>query len=1056
MRRAKLLLLLLTGGSWLGTAQQPRIDFSTTLGAYGSTGANAVALDAGGNLFVAGYTEASDYPVQGLGRAHAGGVDAVVTRIAPGGHGIVWSTHAGGRAEDRALAVAPDGAGGVYLAGFTTSSDFPAARAAEGALRGIRDAFVQRLDAAGNVVFSTYLGGTGTETAYALAADAQGVWVAGVTDSVDFPVLNAYQPARKGRQDGFFARFTSAGVLVSASYAGGSGDDLVRAIQLLAGGEVVLAGGTDSPDWVFGPGAYQKALNGLQDGFIVKLDAAGRELLGGTYLGGSGGSWSSQETVMAMAGDPNGSIWAGGATPSQDFPRVSAWQKSYTDLQDGYLVQFDAGLVGIQQAAVLGGSQRDGVAALAAAANGDLLAGGFTTSPDFPMLSPLQPACGRSRDGFVLRWTNGATAPAFSTCLGGLGGDGVLGLAINDSGLMAAAGQTDSNDFPVKSPLQIAAGSSPKLFAALISAAAPATATLRVETPSPVNGQGNAGLFSFSATHSGGGQAIRTLTLAISPAASLANACAVRYNAESGTFMLADAAGVFTQTVRPGVAEQAQNENCILYGVGSSASVSGGTLRATASLLLLAAFGGEKKMLAGAQAEVDIDPVEQGAWTVLSTNAAPAVIAVQTPGAAGSGGVFEIALSDPQGASDLGTSFLLINKTQHSVGACNVAIDAQTGTVSLGDDLLLNWSPLKLGEPRTVENSRCALHGGSSGSAISGGTAVFRLSLSLKSPMLGLNRVWVEARDRAGLSSGNVQAATFTIIESSEFPNLGSVAAMSSEGAAEVFSFSASHAKGAGLISELIFALSPGTTLGGACSVRYLPASGVLQLAGSDGVFGTAVRPGSADSAANAMCSLHGPGSRVETTASEVKVKAGLLFSQSFSGPRNLLLGAKTADKATPLERRGEWRVVSGNSPPAIFDVSLPLSPGAGGMFEFIMADRSADEISNLFVLINQDFNAGRACMFMTDRQWNAIYLWGDNGLEYSAAFLGDQVTLENSQCQINAQLSKQLSIDPLLTHRISIRFKEAFAGVKKVWAAAQDRHGAYSKWTPGVSYTVQ
>ncbi len=96
------------------------------------------------------------------------------------------------------------------------------------------------------------------------------------------------------------------------------------------------------------------------------------------------GLWTSQETAYAVAVGANGEVWAGGATPSQDFPRNGSWRTTVTDLQDAYIVRFDAGLTQILAASLVGGSQREGVYALVLDAEDNLFAAGFTTSPDFP------------------------------------------------------------------------------------------------------------------------------------------------------------------------------------------------------------------------------------------------------------------------------------------------------------------------------------------------------------------------------------------------------------------------------------------------------------------------------------------------------------------------------------------------------------------------------------------------------------------------------------------------------------------------------------------------
>jgi uncharacterized protein (TIGR03437 family) len=174
--------------------------WSTYLGGSGAEGASAIALDAAGNVHVAG-TVSSTYPfLASLGDTAdtlvtAATGDAFIAKIKGDGSALIFSTRLGGTAFENAGGIATDAAGNTYIAGTTTSKDFPTVNAVQPALAGGADAYVAAFNGqTGAVRYATYLGGTGDDFARGIAADAAGnAFVAGQTYSHDFPLKNAWQ-----------------------------------------------------------------------------------------------------------------------------------------------------------------------------------------------------------------------------------------------------------------------------------------------------------------------------------------------------------------------------------------------------------------------------------------------------------------------------------------------------------------------------------------------------------------------------------------------------------------------------------------------------------------------------------------------------------------------------------------------------------------------------------------------------------------------------------------------------------------------------------------------
>ncbi|MEG3054619.1 MAG: C39 family peptidase [Methanoculleus sp.] len=275
-----------------------------------------------------------------------GGEDAFVAHFSSSGT-LLSSTYLGGGDYeqggffDKRAALVGDGAGGVWVAGHTYSSDFPVLNAYQSTYGGYEDAFVAHFSSSGTLLSSTYLGGGSSEGGgiiyeerFALVGDgAGGVWVAGHTYSSDFPVLNAYQSTYGGSRDAFVAHFSSSGTLLLSTYLGGGNSDEAYAIAGDGAGGVWVAGHTYSSDFPV-LNAYQSTYGGSRDAFVAHFSSSGTLLLS-TYLGGG-----DSDEAYAIAGDSTGGIWVTGETGSADFPVLNAYQSTYGGYGDAFIAHF--------------------------------------------------------------------------------------------------------------------------------------------------------------------------------------------------------------------------------------------------------------------------------------------------------------------------------------------------------------------------------------------------------------------------------------------------------------------------------------------------------------------------------------------------------------------------------------------------------------------------------------------------------------------------------------------------------------------------------------------
>lgn len=449
----------------------PTLSYSTYLGGSGFDRGLSIAVDAAGNVYVTGSTLSSDFPTTtGAYTTTLGGIfDAFVTKVNAGGTALSYSTYLGGSSLDFGNGIAVDSAGNVYLTGQTSSTDFPIASAIQGSIGGGSDAFALKLVATGTaLIYSTYLGGSGTDAGAAIAVDSAGsAYVTGSTGSIDFPTASPIQGSNAGGTDAFVTKVNAGGTTWSYStYLGGGGTDTGRGIAVDGSGNAYVVGQTGSSDFA-AVSAIQGSNAGGSDAFVTKVDAGGAAWSYSTYLGGGG-----NDDGGAIAVDSTGAAYVTGSTLSNDFPTPTGVYTTANGADDAFVTKVDVGGTAWSYSTYLGGSGTDIGHGIAVGDGGEAFVTGETGSTDFPTVSPHQGANGGgSRDAFVVEVNAGGAALSYSTYLGGDQGDFGNGIAVNSAGGLLAAyvvGETDGN-FPLLNALQPTSGGSRDAFVAKFS-----------------------------------------------------------------------------------------------------------------------------------------------------------------------------------------------------------------------------------------------------------------------------------------------------------------------------------------------------------------------------------------------------------------------------------------------------------------------------------------------------------------------------------------------------------------------------------------------------------
>jgi YVTN family beta-propeller protein len=369
---------------------------------------------------------------------------------------LVYSTYLGGSGIDYAKGIAVDSSGSAYVAGYTSSTNFPLSTAPEQGTfgGGLNNVFVAKLTPAGDaLVYSTYIGGSVDDGANGLAVDSSGnAYVVGYTQSTNFPGASSSSIQATyggGSGDGFVLELNATGnALVYSSYLGGAGSDVATAIALDSSGNAYVVGETQSANFPGVTSSSMQAANaGGGDAFVTKINPGGTAIVYSTYLGGAG-----SDTAYAVAVDSSGNAFVVGQTSSTSFPGVnsnSLQPASGGGTSDGFVAELNAAGTALVYSTFLGGNGTDLALGIALDSTGNAYVTGYTASTNFPVTpGAFQAASGGGYDGFVAKLNPGGTTLVYSTYLGGSGTDEAAGIAVDSSGNAYVAGGTTSTNFP--------------------------------------------------------------------------------------------------------------------------------------------------------------------------------------------------------------------------------------------------------------------------------------------------------------------------------------------------------------------------------------------------------------------------------------------------------------------------------------------------------------------------------------------------------------------------------------------------------------------------------
>jgi hypothetical protein len=369
---------------------------------------------------------------------------------------LEFATYIGGRGTDLPSDVTSDEDGNIYVLGNTNSGNFPKTVGSyDETFNGGLDIFVMKLESDGtSLIYSTFIGGGGTEHGYGIQVDGMGsVYVTGDTGSSNFPIT----PGAFGQSIGAYG--TSAYVVKLNP----SGTDLEYSTYFHAGSKLIDCRGIAVDDngsaYIVGTsylggipvtsGAFDTTPNGERDAYLVKFEPNGSALNFSTYLGGL-----NTDKGVSVAVDDFGNAYVVGYTESADYPTtIGAYDRSHnganTDF-DLYVTKVNASGSSLEFSTFIGGSGTDYSSDICVDNNQNVYITGITYNNNFPTtVGAIDQTLGGDKDLFVAKLNSSGSRLDYSTYIGGSGREDPGRIMVREPSIVYMAGSSDSDDFPI-------------------------------------------------------------------------------------------------------------------------------------------------------------------------------------------------------------------------------------------------------------------------------------------------------------------------------------------------------------------------------------------------------------------------------------------------------------------------------------------------------------------------------------------------------------------------------------------------------------------------------
>ena len=373
--------------------------FSTFLGGSSVDFGYGIKVDSEGNVYVYGETQSNDFTTKNAYQpGFKGASDVFLAKFDPTGN-LLFSTLLGGYQYDHATGLALDNLGNIYITGYTFSPTFPTRNPLPIAYMGTSMAFLAKFDAQGALLYSTFLGGSATDIGYAVATDANNnCYIAGQTNSNDFPIVNGYQTTRNGSYDGFITEFNTTGQIIYSSYFGGNQSEEITSIAVNSN-TVTVTGFTSSFNLPLVNAFDGVFAGGFSDVFVARF-TNNNQLSFSSFLGGSVDDYS-----YGIAVDTSGNSYVTGFTDSTNFPVKIPFQNSNAGVNDMFVTKI-ASNGSLDFSSYLGGLNDDYGRAIIVDSNSNILVAGESGSNGLGSVNGYYINNSGNFDGFIIKYSD--------------------------------------------------------------------------------------------------------------------------------------------------------------------------------------------------------------------------------------------------------------------------------------------------------------------------------------------------------------------------------------------------------------------------------------------------------------------------------------------------------------------------------------------------------------------------------------------------------------------------------------------------------------------------
>ncbi len=744
----------------------PVLLYSTYLGGSGPDQGTGIAVDGTSNAYVTGQTFSLNFPTTNPLQSINPGSAVFVTKINASGSAKVYSTYLGGNGSNSSGAIAVDAAGNAYVTGGTRSNSFPTASPLQASNAGGQDAFVTKINPLGSaLIYSTYLGGGGDDSGGAIAVDSSGnVYVTGGTLSTNFLTANPLQANIGGFEDAFVAKINSLGSsLVYSTYLGGNGTDVGSGIAADTAGNAYVTDVTSSTNFPMS-NPLQPSIGGAGfDAFVTKFNATGSAMTYSTYLGGN-----SLDEGTAITVDSVGNSYITGVTSSANFPTANALQPNLGSLSgsNAFITKLNSAGSAEVYSTFLGGNGVDSGSGIAVDSAGNVYITGTTDSTNFPTSNPLQATNGSlgGSNAFVTKINAVGSTLIYSTYMGGSGSgevDNGAAIAVDSVGNSYVTGSTNSTNFPTANPLQASNGGGGD-DAFVLSISSNGAQPISV---SPASGSAGRQVFSYVARNTLGANSIQYTQFLYSKSGIKAlNACYISYDPTANVFYLLSDDTTQWYGLLGGSGNNIGNAQCTIYGATSVSTKSGTDLTVNVDIGFRSGFAGLKNIyqFSGDTLGEGSGWQLMGTWSDTGDSNLVEIVSLTPNSGGGASQTFTAVIKEGGGANTIAFAQLVMNAGLNGYNACFIHYDRASNVFYLLNDTGTGWFGLFAGSATQVENSQCILHGVGSGGTAVGSNLTITYNLSFTGGFTGARQIYVQAVDQTGIIEVWHQTATWT------------------------------------------------------------------------------------------------------------------------------------------------------------------------------------------------------------------------------------------------------------------------------------------------------